>query len=260
MTGGMERWINVPLVWVVAFSLAVGAAMPVVFRHTSDQKRIRGEKNRIKAHLLAVRLFPGQLTVVLRAYVRIVWGTVRYLRLAIMPVALIVAPLTLLIAQGDLYLGFEPFVPGEPFLLTVQTTTPEQAELVVLTVPPEIAITASPVHIPADREVVWRLEAKREGDYNLMAELDGQRVEKTLVVSRGMRRVSPIRLRGQIFMRMLVSGERALPGNSEIESIELAYPPRTIPFTWWKWNWIWLFLILSLITGWITKTVLRIEV
>ena len=45
----------------------IGLLMVIVFRYTSDQKAIGRAKDRLKAHLLAVRLFQDQLPVVMRA-------------------------------------------------------------------------------------------------------------------------------------------------------------------------------------------------
>lgn len=252
--------MDVPLMWVAGLSLAAGVLMPLAFRYASDQRGIQVAKDKIKAHLLAVRLYPGQLSVVLHSYAWIVLGTLRYLRLAMKPVAYIGLPAALLIAQADLYLGVRAFMPGEDFLFTIHTATTEQANRVAFLVPSEISITAPPVHVAADRAVVWRLNAAREGHYTLTAQLDGQRFEKSVVVSRGMRRLSPIRLRGRPWMRIFMSGERALPGNSRIVSMELNYPERSIAFAWRQWNWIWLFVVLSLLIGFIVKSVLGIEI
>ena len=70
-----------PLLLVLAISIVIGPLMVIVFRYTSDQKAIGRAKDRLKAHLLAVRLFQDQLPVVMRAYSRILRGAGSYLRL-----------------------------------------------------------------------------------------------------------------------------------------------------------------------------------
>ena len=260
MAAGTAGTVDVALLWVMGLSLAAGVLMPVVFGYVSDQRSIRLEKDRIKAHLLAVRLYPGQLSVVLRSYAQTMWGTLRYLRLILKPMVYLALPLTLLIAREDLHLGLRPFAPSEPFLFTVHTATTQQVNELRLIAPPEVAITAPAVHSPGDREVTWRLNATREGNYALTAELKGKRYEKAVVISEKMRRVSPQRLRGNWWARLFLSGESALPKESGIESMELRYPEREIPFLWWHWNWIWLFVALSLLIGLVAKTVFGIEV
>jgi hypothetical protein len=251
---------KLPLVLVVAVSIVVGLLMVVVFRYTSDQKAIHVAKDQLKAHLLAVRLFQDQLPVVLRSYSHILGGTGRYLQLAFKPLLFVILPLTLLVVQLDRYLGFMPLQPGEAFLVKVRTTNGDTLNDVLLQLPPEMTVTAPAVHIPADDEVVWRVVAKRDGNYDLDVAAAGQTFSKQVVVSSGLARISPVRLRGPFWKRMFVSADPALPERSPIQSIAVSYPSRSISFAWLDWNWIWLFVVLSLVAGFIFKSVLGIEI
>jgi hypothetical protein len=252
--------LDLPLGIVIAISLVIGLLMVVVFRYTSDQKAIRLAKDQLKAHLLAVRLFQDQLPVVLSSYVRIIGGTGRYLRLAFKPLLFVVVPLIVFIVQVDRYLGLTPMQAGQSFLVKVRIANSDVLDAVSLAVPPGIETTAPPVHIPIENEVLWRLAAERSGLYDLGIGVNQQTVSKRVVVSSELARLSPVRLRGQLWERFFVSGEPAVPENSAIESIAVNYPDRSISFAWMEWNWIWLFFVLSLLAGFFFKTVLRIEI
>lgn len=252
--------INSPVIIVVVVSLVVGLLMVLLFGYTSDQKAIHLAKDQLKAHLLAVRLYQDQLPVVVRTYGRIIRGTGRYLRLAFMPLLYIIIPITLLMVQLDRYLGVTPLQIAQPFLVTVRTSGPGTLNEVALQLPPELAMTAPAVHVPADNEVVWRVVAAREGAYDINIAAAGQTVAKHVVVSPDINRVSPVRLRGQFWERMLSSAEPALPDNSPVDSVAVAYPTRTIEFAWMEWNWIVLFFVLSMVAGFIFKEVLGIEI
>ena len=117
--------INAPSLIVVVISLVIGLLMVVVFRYTSDQKAVRVAKDRLKAHLLAVRLFQDQIPVVIRSYGQIVLATGRYLRLAFKPLLFVIVPLTFLIVQLDRYLGSVPLETGHPFLVKVRMDNPD---------------------------------------------------------------------------------------------------------------------------------------
>ncbi len=108
---------NTPLLWVLAISIVIGFLMVIVFRYTSDQKAIGRAKDRLKAHLLAVRLFQDQLPVVMRAYGKILRGTGSYLRLAFTPFLIAILPITFLIVQLDRYFGWMPLQPAQTFLV-----------------------------------------------------------------------------------------------------------------------------------------------
>jgi len=252
--------INLPLAIVIAISLVIGLLMVVVFRYTSDQKGIRLAKDQLKAHLLAVRLFQDQLPVVLSSYARTIVGTGRYLRLAFKPLLFVIVPLIILIVQVDRYLGLTPMQAGQSFLVKVHTANSDVLDAVSLALPPGIETTAPPVHIPIHNEVIWRLAAESSGLYDLGIGVNQQTISKRLVVSSGLARLSPVRLRGRLWERFFASGEPPVPESSPIQSIALNYPDRSINFAWMEWNWIWLFFVLSLVAGFFFKTVLRIEI
>jgi hypothetical protein len=251
--------ISRPAALVLLLSVVIGLLMVVVFRYVSNQKAIRLAKEQLKAHLLAVRLFQDQLPVVIASYGRILHGTGRYLRLALKPLLVVALPLTFLIVQLDRYFGWTPLAPGQPFLVTVRTSSPEALNDVALHLPPGIDATAPAVHIPSENETVWRVMAQKNGAYEMKVTSAGSTAAKTIQVSPELRRVSPERLHAPYWERMFVSGEPSLPGGA-IQSIAVAYPSRTISFAGLEWNWIWLFFVLSLAAGFLFKTILGIEI
>ena len=245
---------------VLAISIAVGLLMVIIFRYTSDQKAIGRAKDRLKAHLLAVRLFQDQLPVVMRAYARILRGTGSYLRLAFAPFLIAILPITFLIIQLDRYFGWMPLRAAQTFLVEARVEDRAAANQVELQLPPELASSAPAVHIPGDKQVVWRLVAQRDGQYDIHIAAAGQTVSKQVVVASGLARVSRVRWQGNFWERVLTSGEPALADNSPIQSIAITYLPRVIHFAGMKWNWIVLFFVVSLIAGFIGKSILGIQV
>lgn len=248
-----------PLLLVLAISIVIGLVMVVVFRYTSDQKAIGRAKDRLKANLLAVRLFQDQLPVVMRAYGRILGGTGSYLRLAFTPFLIAILPITFLIVQLDRYFGWMPLRPAQTFLVEARVDDAAVANEIELQLPADLISSAPAVHIPQDKEVVWRLVAQHDGQYDVRIAAGGQTVSKQVVVSQGLARISPVRMRGRLWER-ISSGEPALADNSAIQSISVTYPPRIINFAWMEWNWIVLFFVISLIAGFIFKSALGIQV
>ena len=251
---------HTPLLLVLAISIVIGLLMVIVFRYTSDQKAIGRAKDRLKAHLLAVRLFQDQLPVVMRAYGRILRGTGSYLRLAFTPFLIAILPITFLIVQLDRYFGWLPLQPAQTFLVEAQVEDPAALNEASLQLPPELSSSAPAVHVPQEKEVVWRVVAERAGNYNIQITSAGHTVSKQVVVAPGLARVSPVRSKGNFWERVFTSGEPALADNSPVQSIAINYAPREINFAWMEWNWIVLFFVVSLIAGFIFKSVLGIQV
>ena len=159
--------VNIPALIVVGISLVIGLVMVVVFRYTSDQKAIRVAKDHLKAHLLALRLFQDQIPVVIRSYGRILLATGRYLRLAFMPLLFVIVPLTFLMVQIDRYLGSSPLEVGHPFLVSARVVDATAMNDASLQLPDGLKTTAPAVHVPAESEIVWRVVASRDGDYEV---------------------------------------------------------------------------------------------
>jgi len=253
-------WLTSPLAIVVILSLVVGLLMVVLFGYTSDQKAIGIAKDQLKAHLLAVRLYRDQIPVVMGSYGKILRGTGRYLKLAFKPLLYVIIPITLLIVQMDRYLGQTPLPVNAPFLLTVQLNGSDGLNDVTLDLPPEITMTAPPVHIPAENEIIWRLAGSKEGKYEVKIAAAEQSAAKAVCVGGDLARISTVRLRGQFFRRMFSSAEPALPQNSPIESIAINYPDRNIDVAGYGINWIWFFFILSMVAGFVFKELLGIKI
>ena len=251
---------NAPVLIVCLISLVIGWLMVVVFAYTSNQKAIHVAKEHLKAHLLALRLFQDQIPVVIRSYGRIFLATGRYLQLAFKPLLFVILPLTLMVVQLDRYLGLTPMEAGQPFLVKARVSNPEVLNAASLQLPSGLTTTAPAVHVPADNEVAWRVVAEKDGDYDLNVQASDQTLVKRVVVASGLARLSPVRLRGQFWERIFISGEPALPPSSPIQSIEVQYPARSIAFAGVEWNWIWLFLVLSMIAGFLFKSILGIEI
>jgi hypothetical protein len=129
-----------------------------------------------------------------------------------------------------------------------------------LGLPPEIAMTAPAVHVAAENEVVWRLAASRDGDYEIKIVAGPDGVTKSVRVSSDLARVSSVRLRGHFWERIFMSGEPALPANGVVESISINYPERNIEIAGYEVNWIVLFFVLSMIAGFVFKELLGIQI
>jgi hypothetical protein len=249
-----------PLVTVFLLSIIIGFLMVIVFRYTSDQKAIRVAKDHLKAHLLAVRLFQDQIQVVMISYWRIVRSTGTYLRLAFMPFLYVSVPLILLLVQVDRYLGYAPVQAGQAFLVKAQLVDADALDQTSLQLTLGLTLTAPAVHVPAQNEIIWRVLAGAAGQHQLELASGDHKFSKSLEVSGSIKRLSHTRLRDRWWERILVSGEPALAANSPFSSIAVSYPERTISFAWLEWNWIWLFFVLSLVFGFLFKTILRIEI
>lgn len=249
-----------PTLLVLLISIVLGMLMVVVFRYTSNQKAIRAAKDRLKAHLLAFRLFQDQISVVMRSYPRILLAIGRYLRVASAPLLVVIVPVTFLIVELDHYFGSLPIGSGQAFLVRVQASNADALNRLSLQLPEGLSATAPAVHVYTENELTWRLMAARDGNYQIEIEDLGQSLSKSLVVGSGVPRLSEVRYRGRFWERLFLSAEPPLPDNSSVESIKVLYPDRTISVAGIEGNWIWFLFVVSLAAGFLFKSILGIEI
>jgi hypothetical protein len=245
---------------ILLASIVLGLIMVLVFGAASNQKAIHRVKDRLKAHLLALRLFQDQIPIVLRSYGRILLAILQYLRLALWPLLLTAIPVTLMLAQLDRYFGAMPVQIGQTFLVKAQVDDPDMLSATSLQLPDGLKASAPAVHVPADNSIVWRVAAEADGHYDVTVHTPSQAFSKRVVVAQGLSRLSPERLSGPFWKRIFVSGEAALPSDSAVQSIAVEYPARSINFAGVAWNWVWLLFVLSLVSGFIFKSILGIEI
>jgi hypothetical protein len=248
-----------PVLLVVTASLAIGMIMVVLFRYTSNQEAIAKAKDRLKAHLLALRLFQDQIPVVLRSYGRILGAIADYLRLSLKSLVIAAVPLTILAAQLECYLGFRGLEAGQTFLVKARVADPAALNGVSLELPEGLRATAPCVHAVDEMEIVCRVVAEKGGRYEVQLQTPDRKFSKQVVVAPGLERLSRVRRSGNVW-DIFASAEASLPKNGVIQSIEVQYPERSIRFAGFEWHWIWLFLALSMAAGFVFKAALGIEI
>ncbi|HEY2943665.1 MAG TPA: hypothetical protein VGN09_14625 [Vicinamibacteria bacterium] len=246
-----------PIVGLLLVSLVAAVGMLLVFKATSNQKKLEAVKRQIHACLFEIRLFNSDLPAIVRAQWEILRHNLNYLRLSAVPMLWMIVPFVFVIAQLQFHYGYRGLAPGQDFLLKVQlkdgwetsaALAPSQVSTrpaASLQAPPGLKVETPAVWIPSQRELAWRLRAEQWGDYDLALGLGGQQYSKTVQVSRDVRRRSPVRVERGFWNELLYPAEDPLPPGSPISAITLGYPDGSVPVFGWGINWLVLFFVLS---------------
>jgi uncharacterized membrane protein (DUF106 family) len=237
-----------PLVGLLVVSLLAAVLMLIVFKKTSNQRRLEEVKRQIHACLFELRLFSDDLGAILRAQAEILRHNLRYLGLSAVPMVVMLVPLVLVVAQLQFHYGYRGLRPADEFLVKVQLKEghADMRPQAALDAPPGLAVVTPPVWIPSERELAWRLRAERWGDYELKLRLDGREYGKTAQVSRQVRRRSPVRGEPTLLNEVLYPAEEPLPGDSPVAAITVGYPEADVPVLGFAVNWLVLFMVLSI--------------
>jgi hypothetical protein len=215
-------------VWVQAALVALPAAVfaLLVFRWVSDQEGIETAKDRIKAHLLELRLFSDDLVVTLRAQKKILRYNLTYLRHALLPMLVMIVPIILMLVQLESRFAFRGLELGESTILTVEVESevPTSERQVTLQLPPGVVAETPALRVDQRAEIIWRLRAAEPGQHLITIQVDDSRAEKLLSVSPDGSGVSPSVYRPGDISTLLYPVEPPLPGDSAIRAVHLTYP------------------------------------
>ena len=231
------------------FCVATALVVLLACRFASNQRAIRHLKNIFQARLLELRLFPDQLGVVGPACGKLLRAALGHLGWSLVPLAVAAVPVALLIPQMELRFGFRPLLPGESTVLVVHVDDPATVNRVALELPEGVVETAPLVRIPAERAVTARIQSRLAGRVEIVVRAGDTQASKEIVTGGGLERVSPERVRGGWFARLMEPGEDALPRDGSISSITLQYPARPMLLGPLELNWLVVFFLLTLAAG-----------
>ncbi len=262
----MFDWLLAPLaawpaVALIVVSVICGAGMLLAFRYASNQAALERAAAKSKASVMALRLFRDDLGVALRGQIEMFGAVGRRLWHSIPPMLVLVIPFVVIISQLALRYEHRPLKPGETTVLEVSVTEdawPAWREATL-----EIDGDAMAVETPAFRDddarrLTWRLRANQAGAATLIARAADQSAGKQAVVDergRRLRAVSLVRSEGGLTDRTLHPGESALPAETGVVRMTLAYPDRTTRLLGFDVPWWLTFLIVSMVAAFALKGV-----
>jgi len=237
--------------------------MLLVFRYTSDQEGIKKTKERIKGHLMEIRLFKDELMVFFSALKNILLYNLKYMNYMFFPFLIMILPIILLLIHLNGWFGPRPLKPGESAIVSVKVSNQEPNFLNQIQIKTDEGITVETpsLRIPETSKIEWRIRANRVGEHLILLKTPDQTFQKTVIVSSdGMERVSPRTVASNTWEVLLNPGERPFNPNAGVRQIDILYPAWVYPFLGWEIDWIIVFFILSIVFGFVLKGVLRVQV
>lgn len=252
-----------PWFGMILISLLTGLLMLFIFRHTSNQEGIRKAKNKIKAHLLELRLYKDNMRVSLKAYGHILLANLKYLSHSVKPMLVMIFPILLILIQLNLWFGYRSLDVGEEAVLKIrleEAKNPLQAEITIEP-PAGISVESPALRIEELREIDWRLRALDKGVHTITLRWENQSFSKQVAVGQNrLSKISALKAGPSFLDQMFNPGERPLPKNLGIQSVEVAYPAPGMNLFGWHIHWLIVFFALSIIFGFGLKGFFRVEI
>ncbi len=266
VANALGRWLLAPTAllpgWLSATLAAAvtGVLLLVAFKYTSNQRAIRKVRDDINANLLALKLFRESAGVALRSQGRVLWGAGRLMVLALVPMAVMAVPVTLVLGQLSLWYQQRPLHVGEEAVITLALNTAGE------TLPPTrleptgaVETTVGPVRVVSKGEVCWNIKARENGYHRLAFHVGAQSVEKELAVGDGFMRVSVQRPGWSWQDVLLHPWERPFPPDAPVRSIQVDYPSRPSKVSGTDW-WVAYWFVASMVAALCFRRVLNVHV
>ena len=248
-----------PIVGLSVVSLAVAIGMLLVLRATSNQRAIADVKRHIHAGVFEIRLFNDNPRAMGRAQLDILRHNLTYIRLSLAPMAWMLMPLVLLIAQLQFYYGYAGLGAGQSAIVKVRlkegaSPSSGTSPAISIETPTGLRVQTPLVWIPSEREAVWRIGTERIGDYQLTVVLDGRSATKQVRVSDQVGWRTPDRLEAGLLNEVLYPAESPIEADIPIEAITVAYPEREVSLLGYPVHWMIAFFALSLVFAFALKS------
>lgn len=274
----MIIWLNVPANAIGALLAGLGRQLPgwlsntiisaisgllllTVFKYTSNQAAIGRIRDRTTAAILAIRLFRDNIRIILKSQGKICLLTLASLFYAIVPILVMILPMSLLLSQMNLWYQWRPLAVGEETLLTVEIDRhPDQAwPNIRIQSTPGVEVITGPVRITDKAQVLWKIRATRTGYLSIPIEVNGQTLSKALAVGKGYMRISVMRPCARWLDVLMNPLEEPLRKGMAIESISIEYPERISKTSGTNW-WAAYFFLISMISALLLKPLLRVRI
>ncbi len=237
---------KLPPFWGILFlSVLTSLFVLVVYRWISSPRKVKETKNRIKASILAIRLYRDFWRAIIGSFFKSLYYTGKYFVLNLAPLLLVLPLLFLLFVQMDIRYGMRPFRPGESIAVKARFHAPVAGVAAAVKPGRLYRATMNPVYIDALREVNWKLKAEASGAAAIVLGIDGAAVEKSLVVGHGHPALSNKKLSLSSLAHFVYPVERLLAPHSGLESVSIRYPARSISFLGLRTHWLVWYLILT---------------
>ena len=257
------RGLSSPWWGMLAISLLTGLLMLVIFKYTSNQSGIRRTKDRIKAHLLEMRLYNDSMRNQFKAMGGILKANFKYMSHSLKPLLVMFIPVILILIQLNFWFAYRSLEPGEAVLFKVtlkESINPMETE-VRLQPAPGLTIETPPLRIEEEGEVDWRISFTEAGIHTLEIVVGPERLTKTVAVAeKPLSRLSPLPLEKDFLGEVAYPTERPLEKGSAVSRIEVTYPTSGLPFLGLNLHWLIAFFGLSVVFGFSLKGLFGVEV
>jgi uncharacterized membrane protein (DUF106 family) len=246
---------------IVFISIITGTVMLFLFKLTSNQEAMKEVKAKIGAYFLEMRLYKEDISAVMDSQRRILAANMRYMKLALIPAAVMIVPVILIMVQLNLRYSQVSLNPGDTAIVKVKVEDGVDVvgEGMTLSVGRGLEKASPAVRIASLGETDWKIRLAERGVHDLTLKSGSGEVTLPVFGTDKLLPVFAVFKKGSFLETILNPGAPRIPKAMRLASVEVKYP--SMDFNWgiFRLSWLWSFLIISMAFGFILKFVLKVE-
>lgn len=247
--GSLPEWLQIFLT-----SIPVTVVALLIFRYASNQAGIMTVKDRIKGYLLELWLYKDDLGVMFAAQGQVIRYSLRYMGLALVPMAIMLIPIGLVVVQLESQFAFKGLEPGDSALFTVavEQDRPVSELDIALNLPESVTMDSPVLRIEQDGQLLWRLRMNADGVHKINLQVEDQSLERRIQVGPGTTPLWPQAYSSDDWRVLGSVAEPPLPAGSLVISTEIEYDRARGEFIGLS-SASWLMLLFTLILGFLLR-------
>ncbi len=263
---------NARYLFIVFMSLISAIIFLLIFKKTSNQRKIKYHKDKIFGNILQMPLYKDKFGMLVLSILNILKHNVLYLKQTLIPLVFICIPLILFTVQINNRCGYKPLAVGQRFIMRVdvdanaiQDSLPTVIENVYCEPSPEIVLETPPLRIETEGNVFWRArvaELPQNGQPYLRIGVQGsdRLIEKAIVTDYGYERFSPAKGKWSFWNGLLNNAEGFLADDAFFEVVSIDYHRASYAFLFWSVDAIILYFLLTLIFALALKPFVKVTI
>jgi hypothetical protein len=234
--------------WGVLFlSILMAFVVLIIYKRISSPKTIKITKEKIKANILAIRIYKDFWRVILSSFFKSLYYTGKYFSLNLVPLLVIIPILFPVFVQMDVRYGLRPFRVGEEVVIKVQVAQDPHGLEAQFIESGNFKSKMNPVFINGFRdekkqqpikEIDWKVEAVRAGISNILVKIDNRTYEKSLIIGNYSGALSERKYSESSWSHFLYPVEGLFGETGVVEDIYIEYPGATISFAGLRMHWL----------------------
>jgi hypothetical protein len=229
---------------LVLASGVCGILALLIFKQISWQKGIKATKDKIKGHMIAIRIYQDDLAIVFASVFKVLLRNVQYLALNFGPILPLLIPFVFVMAQLVVRYAFAPIpvvgptersamLPGDGTLIEVRMKRGREAAVAGLSLilPPNFEAVSPLVRSAVDGLAFQEVVARAPGAGEIRIEVDGQSLGTKAIVAgdEPTRQMQPERV-SSFWSALLWPAEPMFAKDAAVESIRFDYPDRGLSY------------------------------